>query len=331
MYRNCRKPDLNQLSGKAWLAARDYQQNLFDELSFDRNRPGNKAALYGDIVYREGPVIQTFWHQTILEKPFITEFKTIREASDILRAIQRNWAHYPTACFRRAELIKEKLPFINEKPKAFPFKVPSVPMGLWTLLDENTLFASAVTSSPFACGDLQFEEDKVNPPSRAYLKLREALTWFSYLHEMMPGPGSTCIDAGACPGGWTWVLDGLGANITAIDRTELDPRLMTRPNISFLKHDAFTLKPSDFGKQDWVFSDVICYPPRLLEWVQEWLASGLCRNFICTIKMQGKPDIETTRAFASIPGSRVLHLSANKNELTWLCRYPADVPNGLIL
>jgi 23S rRNA (cytidine2498-2'-O)-methyltransferase len=69
---------------------------------------------------------------------------------------------------------------------------------------------------------------------------------------------------------------------------------------------------------DWVFSDVICYPPRLYEWVQRWLASGLCKNFVCTIKMQGsEPDFETTRLFAAIPGSTVVHLYHNKHELTW--------------
>ncbi len=353
-----RKHELKELPGKAWLAVRDYQQNLFDELSIDPAKPGNKTSFYGDLVYCEGSKPTAFWHRNILEKPFIAEFKTIREAADILRSVQRNWAHHPVACFRRTELIKEKLPFINEKPRTFPFEVPLVPMGMWSLLDEKTLFASAVTSSPFPAGEIRFVEDHVNPPSRAYMKLYEALTWAGYLEErdrageagtipngrytknetalpddsiptgrytkipFLPAPGSRCVDAGACPGGWTWVLNSFGAQVTAIDRSELDPRLMAKPDITFLKHDAFTLKPSDFGPQDWVCSDVICYPPRLLEWVEEWLASGLCRNMICTIKMQGKADHETTRAFAAIPGSKVVHLTANKNELTWIYRRP---------
>ena len=93
---------------------------------------------------------------------------------------------------------------------------------------------------------------------------------------------------------------------------------MADPGVRFIKHDAFTLKPEDFGPQDWVCSDVICYPPRLYEWILKWLESGLCGNFICTIKMQGPADHETTRAFAAIPGSTVVHLTANKNELTWI-------------
>ena len=95
-------------------------------------------------------------------------------------------------------------------------------------------------------------------------------------------------------------------------------RSWRKPNITFIKHDAFTLKPADLGPQDWVCSDVICYPERLLEWVNLWLDSGLCKNFICTIKMQGKADHAITKVFADIPGSHIVHLTANKHELTWI-------------
>jgi 23S rRNA (cytidine2498-2'-O)-methyltransferase len=342
---------MTELPGTAWLAIPDYQYELFDELSIDPARspasakPGKGVSIWGDLVYREGTAPRTFWHRNVLSKPFIAEFSSIREAADILRGIQRNWAHYPVASFRRAELIKEKLPYINEKPRSFPYAVPRSPMGVWSLLDERTLFASAVTSSPFPAGIARFEEDHVNPPSRAYLKMYEALSWAEYfageradagepgiptgryttsdgtttnpIAALIP-PGSRIVDAGACPGGWTWALDKLGATVTAIDRAPLADTLMAKPNITFIKHDAFTLKPADLGEQDWVCSDVICYPERLLEWVHLWLDSGLCKNFICTIKMQGKADHAITRTFADIPGSRVVHLTANKHELTWI-------------
>ncbi len=363
---------ITELPGSAWLAVPDFHDNLYAELSIDpaaarraaalapaeslersRSRKGSaEPAVIGDLVYREGPAPAAFWHQNALARPFVATFSSIREAADILRGIQRNWAHYPVAAFRRAELIREKLPYVNEKPKNFPWAVPLAPMGMWSLLDEHTLFASAETSSPFPAGRANFAEDHENPPSRAYLKLYEALAWADWIRRkaqasgankegpadapretgagpepdagaaetaaFLPGPGSRCVDAGACPGGWTWVLDLLGANVKAIDRSELDPRLMAKPNIEFLKHDAFTLKPEDFGPTDWVCSDVICYPPRLLEWVEKWLESGLAKNFVCTIKMQGQADHETTRRFAAIPGSTVVHLGANKNELTWI-------------
>ncbi len=327
---------MRELPGTAWLAVRDFQNNLFDELSVNPAKPGSGTQIWGDLVYKEGPAPESYWNRVILQKPFIAEFSSIKEAADVLRAIQRNWAHYPVACFRRAELIREKLPHLSDKPRAFPYEVPQAPMGMWSLLDEKTLIASAVTSSPFPCGEIHFEEDHINPPSRAYMKMYEAMAWVGWLDAKKKAeselaiptgrytepffPGAKVIDAGACPGGWTWVFDKLGCTVTAIDRSPLAPGLMAKPNITFLKHDAFTLKPEDLGPQDWVCSDVICYPPRLLEWIESWIASGLCRNFICTIKMQGAADHETTRRFAHMPGSRVVHLTANKNELTWICR-----------
>jgi 23S rRNA (cytidine2498-2'-O)-methyltransferase len=91
--------------------------------------------------------------------------------------------------------------------------------------------------------------------------------------------------------------------------------------VRFLKHDAFTLKPEEIGRIDWLFCDAACYPSRLFDWVEKWLASGLCENYVCTIKMQGGPetaDFETPRRFAAIPGSRVVHLYHNKHELTYI-------------
>jgi 23S rRNA (cytidine2498-2'-O)-methyltransferase len=69
---------------------------------------------------------------------------------------------------------------------------------------------------------------------------------------------------------------------------------------------------------DWLFSDVICYPDRLLEMVRRWMEFGECRNFVCTVKLQGDDYMTAVRDFAAIPGSRLMHLSANKHELTWV-------------
>ncbi len=144
-----------------------------------------------------------------------------------------------------------------------------------------------------------------------------------YFGVALPKEGSRCFEAGACPGGWTWVLRELGADVVAVDRAPLAPSLMEDSHVTFMTHDAFTLKPEDLGDFDWVFSDVICYPERLLEWVRMWLSSGRTRNMICTIKMQGAIDWNLVAEFAAIPSSRVLHLHYNKHELTWIhCEEP---------
>lgn len=75
-------------------------------------------------------------------------------------------------------------------------------MGSYTLLAPDRLLYAARCDSARPNGVYDFIENKAEPPSRAYLKLWEALT---RLGEM-PRPGQTCLDLGACPGGWTWVL-----------------------------------------------------------------------------------------------------------------------------
>jgi 23S rRNA (cytidine2498-2'-O)-methyltransferase len=263
--------------------------------------------------------ILPYWSKTTLLNPFILHFDSIGEAARELKAIQRNWASYQFTQFRRASLIQEKLPYINLKIKKFPFTVPQNPIGIYTLLDQNTLIASSETSSFLPAGNLVLEEDHENPPSRAYLKLQEALVRFcSHFEVDFPDEKSRCFDAGACPGGWTWVLRQLGSKVFAVDRAELAENLMNDPKVEFMKHDAFTLKPEDLGKFDWIFSDVICYPSRLYEWVNLWLESGLVKNMICTIKMQGEIDWELVQKFAEIPNSLVVHLNYNKHEFTWM-------------
>jgi 23S rRNA (cytidine2498-2'-O)-methyltransferase len=299
---------VRELGGSCYHAARGFLSLLLEELP-ERDR------VDGELVTVLGPAKRPYWTRNAWEKPLIIEFASVGDAAKALRSIQRNWAPLPARLHRRAALIAEKLPPLPLKPKVFPFAPPDVPMGAFTLLDENTMLASPTCSSPFPNGEFEFAEDKEGPPSRAYRKLWEALV----LAGKLPGPGQKCVDAGASPGGWTWALAGLGAEVLAIDRAELEPRIAALPSVKALKHDAFTLKPRDIGEVDWLCSDVICYPPALLEWISQWLESGLAKNFVCTIKMQGEGfDKATTDRFAAIPGSRIVHLWHNRHELTWI-------------
>ncbi len=345
--------DITFLPGRAWLSIPRFQFNLYRELEIEEvyissNKQRDDLRFFGDIVYKENVEGEVFWKRIELEKPFVVRVESINEAASVLKSIQRNWALHPFRCVRRSNLIKQKLPFLSEKKRVFPYSIPISPMGIFTLLDEHTLLASAKTSSPLPLGQLYFEEDHINPPSRAYLKLYEALVLMDYYKRVYnedakcnaensssleeenkdegifgetdkkPFANLTCVDAGACPGGWSWVLDALGANIIAVDRSPLAATLMNKPNIKFIKHDAFTLSPDFFGKIDWLFSDVVCYPPRLLQWLYKWVESGLCEHFVCTIKMQGEADMESIRQAARIPHSKIVHLTANKHEITFL-------------
>jgi 23S rRNA (cytidine2498-2'-O)-methyltransferase len=291
----------------AYLAPDGFLDELREEL-------GPTLATHGRLVIAEGPPRPAAWAENIWYDPVTIEVASIGEAAKALRNIQRNWALYDFQLHRRARLIQERLPSVSAKPLVFPQPAPSAPLGSWTLLDEHTVLAAARCASPFPNGAVNFVEDKEGPPNRAYLKLWEALTRIG----RMPGPGELCLDLGASPGGWTWVLQKLGSRVIAVDKAPLAPSIATLPGIETRQDSAFALKPQDIGAVDWLFSDVICYPERLYRLVSAWIESGLARNMVCTIKFQGGTDFDAQRRFAELPGSHLMHLHNNKHELTWV-------------
>ena len=312
---------IKQLKGCAFIAFEEKQSWLIDELCNYFGADKKELVFYGNLIYWQNDLsknIKPFWCNVVYIEPFTVTFSSISEAASALKQMQRNWAPYQYVFFRRAALIQKKLPYINLKDRIFPYTLPKTPIGAWTLIDENTMIASAKTSSYLPCGRIKFVEDHENPPSRAYLKIQEALVHFQSFFGDFPKENQRCFDAGASPGGWTYVLLQLGCFVLAVDRSPLVDNLMSNPKVRFLKHDAFTLKCEDIEPVDWIFSDVICYPERLLEWIKMWLARPNVPNMICTIKIQGKIDWEIIKTFESIPNSYVIHLNYNKHELTWL-------------
>ncbi|MGH6976298.1 MAG: SAM-dependent methyltransferase [Stellaceae bacterium] len=270
-------------------------------------------TMHGRLVIADGPPRPIAWAANIWHAPQRMTIASIGDAAKQLRAMQRNWALYPTAHHRRAKLIVDKLPKVSAKLLRFSDSAPTAPLGSWTLLDANTIIASPSCASLFPNGEVHFVEDKT-APSRAYLKLWELFT----LIGERPKAGDVCLDLGASPGGWTWVLASLGAQVIAVDKAALAPSVTRLPYVTVTQQSAFALEPCSIGPIDWLFSDVICYPARLLALVEKWMKAGTVRRFACTVKFQGATDFETARRFAQIPGARLLHLHHNKHELTWL-------------
>jgi 23S rRNA (cytidine2498-2'-O)-methyltransferase len=208
-------------------------------------------------------------------------------------------------------LIESQLPPVKPRELTFPVAAPTAHLGAWTLLAQDRLLASPTKTSPFANGACRFVEDRSGPPSRAYLKFWEACT----LLRRWPAPGETCLDLGAAPGGWTWALASLGANVTAVDKAPLNPAVAAMPGVSVRQASAFGIAPEPV---DWLCCDVVAYPARLLALLRRWLDAGAARHIVCTIKFQGETDHATAEALAAIDGARLVHLYHNKHELTFL-------------
>lgn len=293
----------------AFLAAAGFERQLHEELGVARI-----VATHGRLIMVEGEAPPAAWAANTWHEPQTIPIASIADGASKLRAIQRNWALYDHRLHRRAALIQERLPHVSAKPLVFPAAAPAAALGSWTLIDEHKILAAARCSSPFPHGEAVFVEDKAAPPNRAYLKLWEALT----LLGRHPGPDQRCLDLGSSPGGWTWVLQSLGAEVISVDKAPLAPEVARLPRVAFRQMSAFALDPAEVGPVDWLCCDVVCYPVRLLTLVERWLDAGLARNFVCTLKFQGETDHATAARFAAIPGSRLMHLHHNKHELTWM-------------
>lgn len=293
-----------------YLAPIDLEHELADELAV-----GGVAvtARHDRLFLSESKPIEARWAANTWHDVQRIPVTSIGHAAKELKAMQRNWSGYAPYHTGRAGLISEKLPFVSAKPIELGGLAPTAPLGSWMLLEPTIMLAARDCSDPFPNGEARIPDLQDGPPSRAYQKLWEALV----RARRWPAPGEQCLDLGASPGGWTWVAAQTGAKVTAIDKAPLAGNVDAMPNVTWQQGSAFALEPEGRPPVDWLFSDVICYPGRLLNLVQRWVEAGAARNIVCSIKFQGATDHGIVAEFAAIEGARVRHLHHNKHELTF--------------
>jgi len=295
----------------AHLAAAGYEEQLATELG----RAGVEVThQHGRLHVVEGPELTPAWAANTWHDAVELPAPSIAAAARTLRDIQRNWAVYAPTSAGRARLIAERLPHVSARPLAIDELAPTAPLGSWTLLSDGRMLASARCSSAFPNGEIALQEDKVGPPSRAYLKLWEALVRLG----RRPAPGDQCLDLGASPGGWTWYLAQLGASVIAVDKAPLATDVDALANVSCHAGSAFALDPADWSAASWLFSDVVCYPRRMLGLVRRWIDAGWPGTIVCTVKFQGDTHHDVSDALAALPGAQLFHLHHNKHELTFV-------------
>lgn len=296
--------------GSAYLAHPDFRRPLAEEL----DRRGIRIERWhDDLAITDAPAVPSVWAANVWSATEIVSVGSIADAARALTTRQRNWSMFAPVHRGRAKLIDDRLPHVSAKPLDLGAPAPTAPLGSWTLLDPSTLLLSAACTSPFPNGEPRFIEDRNGPPNRAYLKLWEALAVIG----QHPRPGERCLDLGASPGGWTWTIARLGAEVLAIDRAPLASTVARLPGVSWRQGSAFGVDPADHGQIDWVFSDVIAYPDRLARLARRWVESGRTRHVVCTIKLQGATDHDAIDELGTIPGAVVRHLFHNKHEVTF--------------
>ncbi len=299
----------------AYLTAEGFEPQLSAELAAAGVRVRRR---HERLLITDAPSVRSVWAANVWHDAVEIPVVSIGAAAHALRDVQRNWVAYAPLHSGRAKLVAERLPHVSAKKLAIGELAPAAPLGSWTFLDPNTVLAAARCDSAFANGEPSLVEDREGPPSRAYLKLWEALVRLG----RWPVPGDRCVDLGASPGGWTWLLAQVGARVTAVDKAPLDPTVAALAGVRWLDGSAFALGPDDLtpagrAPLDWLCSDIVAYPDRLLALVTRWLASGRVRNVVCTVKFQGDTDHAVLARFAELPRAQLFHLHHNKHEVTF--------------
>ena len=129
-------------------------------------------------------------------------------------------------------------------------------------------------------------------PSRSTQKLAEALhLWLPPTEDQrLLREGTTAVDLGAAPGGWTWQLVRRGVRVIAVDNGPLDARLLETGLVEHVRADGFRYRPR--RPVDWMVCDMVEQPIRVAELVADWFAGGWCTHSIFNLKLPMKKRYE---------------------------------------
>ena len=137
-------------------------------------------------------------------------------------------------------------------------------------------------------------------PSRSARKLEEAFRWAG----MAPGPGELCVDLGAAPGGWTFVVRARGARSIAVDPAELAPEIKADRGVRHLKASAFTFEPET--TVDFLLCDMAFRPLDVAALLAKWGRRRWARALLANFKLPMKRRAEMAR-----------HLCTQLSEAGW--------------
>jgi len=160
-------------------------------------------------------------------------------------------------------------------------------------------FSNVNLSSSRACGIPRLKFPK-EAPSRSTLKLEEAFLVLLAAHERAQflKSGSTAVDLGAAPGGWTWQLVKRSFLVTAIDNANMDTNLMNSGLVEHLRHDGFSYTPKK--PVDWMVCDMVEQPIRIARLTAEWICESRCKHAIVNLKLPMKKRFDEVQRCLSV-------------------------------
>ncbi len=160
----------------------------------------------------------------------------------------------------RSLLDSWKIPCANQSPKEGEWVYD------WILLDESTLFLGRHLHQPGidpAPGNRPFLALPANAPSRAWLKIEEAIRRFRPAIQK----SAKVLEIGCSPGGATTALLSRGLLVTGIDPKRMDPSVERHRAFSLIQKTAKTVQKEDFRgwNPEWLVLDMNLAPLEALD------------------------------------------------------------------
>lgn len=135
----------------------------------------------------------------------------------------------------------------------------------------------------------------VAPISRAYFKIREAVSWAG----LNLRPGQTCVEIGSAPGGsCQWLLEQ-DLKVIGIDPADIDPVIATHPNFTHIRRRGREVRRQDIKKCDWLLSDANLPPNYVLDTIADLVSHPSIKpqGLVLTLKLPDTKLLEHWQAW----------------------------------
>lgn len=157
-------------------------------------------------------------------------------------------------------------------------------------------------------------------PSRAWLKIEEALAWSG----LPLRAGETAVEIGSAPGGASWSLVQRGLTVIGVDPGEMDRRVLTAARFFHLKLSLAELRREQLpARVDWLLLDVNLAPQVALHGVRRIVSTlrSSLRGVVFTLKLNDwdmaaeVPALLSRVAAMGLHSVRATQLPSNRREI----------------
>lgn len=158
-------------------------------------------------------------------------------------------------------------------------------------------------------------------PSRAYLKVEEAIRWF----DLRLREGDVAVELGSAPGGVVYALLARGLKVTGVDPGDMAPVVKANKRFTHLAMSAFDIRENNLPKRvDWLLLDMNTEPELGLRAVDHVFRLGRTPTYgvVLTLKLN-QPSFSSripelvhrvrSKGFAKVYAKQ---LTANRREIT---------------